>query len=1234
MEKSRDEINGEFSEVKEMSEHGYGPSDIKVVRNAAAGLDDENSEQRIGRYRLIRPIGEGGMGVVWRAVQEHPVKRDVALKLVRDDIGKNALARFEGERQAIAMMDHPNIAKILDADTTDNGHPYFVMELVKGIPLDQYCNNHKLSVEQRLRLMVPICRAVQHAHQKAILHRDLKHSNILVGEDDDKPTPKIIDFGLAKALAGRKSLTDKTVFTEFGKVVGTISYMSPEQADTDGMDIDTRSDIYSLGVVLYKLLVGKTPIQLEDEGLSVIGAIKIIRDKDPIVPSVAVRKNEDCKEWAAASTPLSPERLAEQLKGDLDSIVLKALEKDRRSRYETASGLALDIERYLNNEPVLARPLSTVYSIQKFVQRNRGLVASLATIATLLIGGIVVTSLLSLFAISQANFAKLEAKRRSVQLKAQLGKSTWSDHQRSNVEVAWQSLRQMRDIDPANPGWIGRYLANEMNTCNPENMLRGGHAHYVLTVDASSGGDYILSGGADDAVYLWNAHNNQRIYRRTFDDIVKCVRFSSDQKQFAVADRANIVSVFDTASGDLVRKFGPYVQDVSSLYFHPSEPILAFGFFDNDTERPEDTVRIDLFENAQPADLMLVNFKSGETLQTIKGHRQEINSVVFDGAGERLVSGCFDGNLRIFKLQSSPDKPDSKIRYELERTIIAHPRGINSVDMSLDGKLIASCGEDKVASVWNAETGELIVNLAGHSREVLGVAISPGGDMVATSSSDDTAIVWSLDGEQIVKWRGHAYPINDVCFTADGKEIITAADDQTLRRWSAKPSGTSVTYTPARTTAEIWQADFSPDKETVAVASEQGCVFLIGSRDGKLKETLPHAWPVLSLTWLSDGRLITGCEGGHELLVWDRLDGSEESIKPSQTIPLPEGVSVWDISASPNEDRIIVACDDLTARVFDSTSFKEIAVLKNHEDGLASASFSHDGKLIATGCDDASIGIWDANSYEHLYTLEGHALGVWRAVFSPTNSNLLASSSNDGKVLLWDLKSRKPMPVEIAGHNTAVAGLTFTADGQSLVSASDDGTVRIWDVETGVELFIFQNPMAEILMHASFSRDGQSLVTCGVGIVDIRHATKSFADPYLIGDSVADVIKKEELDFAKVTSSEELERIVATAENITDNYPSWEGFEILGIAQYRLGRHEEAVESLEESWRLKRILYGMLGGSRPDSLGYLVLALVETGDLERAREVRETLDLIAEEYWAGDEYVQLLQSKANAAIGD
>ena len=1234
-----EKTQGEFSSLEPDSGSKFDSAyDFDASPIELTGDDAGSSGQKIGRYRLLHPIGEGGMGVVWKAIQEHPVKRDVALKLVRDNLGKDALARFEAERQAIAMMDHPNIAKILDADKTVKGTPYFVMELVKGIPLDQYCNNRKLDVEQRLRLMLPVCRAVQHAHQKAIIHRDLKHSNILVTENDDEPAPKVIDFGLAKALGSQKLLTDKTVFTEFGKVVGTIYYMSPEQADPDGMDIDTRSDIFSLGVILYKMLTGKTPVQMEGSELSIIGAIKVIREKDPVAPSVAVRSIADCSNWVSDCTSSTVDQVADKLRGDLDSIVLKALEKDRRSRYETANGLAIDIERYLNHETVLAQPRSTVYSIKKFVRRNRGLVASLATIMALLVGGIVATTLALNRANENAKHAKQETARalsaevrakeaetlKSKQLYAQQHKSTWSDWQNNNTQSAWQTLRQ---IESSSRTWISRYLANEMYTCKPGNSLHG-HAHYVLSVDVSSQGDFFLSGGADDTVYLWNAKTNQKIYRRILNDMVVCVRFSEDQQQFAVADQSNMVSIFSTLSGKLLKTLGPFEQDVSSLSFHPQRPVLALGFLGNDSVR-EVATRNNLFPQAQPSSVLLVNVDSGKTMQKIEGHTDEVTALEFNGTGDLLASGCMDGKLRIWKLIESGTDDIQELKYELQNDIDAHPMGVRRIDLSGDGTIAASCGDDKVASIWDVETETLKAQLAAHTSKVFGVDISPSGKLVATSSNDNTAIVWDLDGNPIATWQGHTGPINEVKFTVDEKQIITASDDQTLRLWSTEHAGTSVSH-DFENSNEVWRAVFSPDKSMVATAGENGVVALIDASTGKLKKQLPHDAAVLSVAWLSDGRLIAGGDR-FGLWVWDRLDRTDEILEPQKKVYLSDSM-VWDISTSPNGELLVVACSDGLAKILDSRTFEALGVLRGHKEGLASARYSPDGKQLITASDDGTVKVWDANTFEHLTTLEGHNQPVWRAHFSPTDSNLIASSAANGKIILWDLEKSTPLPVSIEGHTTHAAGLTFSADGRNLVSASDDGTVRIWDVETGVELFVFQTQPARAMLHASFSDDGQSLATAGVGLVRIRHASSEFATPYLNRDAIAETFDSVERVRVEEATDAELEEIIKAAEKVCRFYPSIASFAGLGAAQYRLGRYAEAIESLEEAIRLETILFGE-SEIRPEVEAYLGLSYARIGNLGRARELQDVLDLKAEQ-WVGDATTEDLQDQLRAAIGE
>ncbi len=354
----------------------------------APGYLVERTGTMVGRYKLLEKIGEGGFGVVWMAEQEEPVRRRVALKIIKLGMDtREVVARFEAERQALALMDHSGIASVFDGGATDTGRPYFVMELVKGVPITDYCDANRLSTRERLGLFVQVCHAVQHAHQKGIIHRDLKPSNILVTVHDDRPVPKVIDFGVAKATQAR--LTERTVFTRFNQWIGTPAYMSPEQAGLGSLDVDTRSDIYSLGVLLYELLTGTTPFdthKLMEKGYEAV--MQAIREEEPPKPSTRLTTLAKAEVSAVAGQRAAdPAKLNRLVRGDLDWIVMKALEKDRQRRYDTATGLAQDIQRHLDTEPILAGSPSQLYRLRKMIQRNKATVTAVGAIAMAFIVG-------------------------------------------------------------------------------------------------------------------------------------------------------------------------------------------------------------------------------------------------------------------------------------------------------------------------------------------------------------------------------------------------------------------------------------------------------------------------------------------------------------------------------------------------------------------------------------------------------------------------------------------------------------------------------------------------------------------------------------------------------------------------------------------------------------------------------------------------------------------------------
>jgi len=426
---------------------------------AVATLDEPMREcvgMEIGPYKLLQQLGEGGMGTVFLAQQSKPVERMVALKLIKPGMdSRQVIARFEAERQALALMDHPNIARVLDAGTTDSGRPYFVMELVKGMPITKYCDHHRLSPRQRLELFLPVCHAVQHAHQKGIIHRDVKPSNVMVSLFDGKPVPKVIDFGVAKATGSR--LTDRTLFTAIGSVVGTFEYMSPEQAELNQLDVDTRTDIYSLGVLLYELLTGTTPLDRRRLGeFALLELLRAIREDEPPRPSTRISTSEGSA-GIAANRSMEPGKLSGMMRGELDWIVMRALEKDRTRRYETANGFAMDVQRYLADEQVLACPPSLGYRMRKFTRRNRVAIIT----ATLVAAALVLGTIVSTWQAIRAETAR--KSERQQRLDADDARLAEAEQRKAAEEAHDQALANLRKAHEAVDRLLTRVGENEFS---------------------------------------------------------------------------------------------------------------------------------------------------------------------------------------------------------------------------------------------------------------------------------------------------------------------------------------------------------------------------------------------------------------------------------------------------------------------------------------------------------------------------------------------------------------------------------------------------------------------------------------------------------------------------------------------------------------------------------------------------------------------------------------------------
>ena len=618
----------------------------------------ERDPDRIGRYKILERIGEGGCGVVYVAEQTEPVRRRVALKVIKLGMDtKQVVARFEAERQALAMMDHPNIAKVLDAGATETGRPYFVMELVRGIKITDYCDQANLSTKERLDLFIKVCQAIQHAHQKGIIHRDIKPSNILVTLHDGVPVPKVIDFGIAKATEGR--LTDATVYTQLHQFIGTPAYMSPEQAEMSGLDIDTRSDIYSLGVLLYELLAGTTPFDAQElMSLGIDAMRKTIREKEPVRPSTRLATLQgDELTTAAKRRAVEAPKLIHQLKGDLDWIVMKCLEKDRTRRYETANGLMSDLKRHLENEPVVARPPSTAYRFQKMVRRNKlAFVASIAVAATLVLG-IIVSSVQAI----KARRAQQEAVRQ--RMAAQDAQAEAVAQQQKAEEERKKAREQLRRAE-----WL--LYASKLTLAQTD--LESGNGRLMLHYLGECQED--LRGW--EYRYLWN-RINAKLTLAGHEDVVSGVAFSPDGQRIATASHDGTAQVWDAVTGrDVLAIEGRKDFELLSITFSPDgQRLLTCG---GKPAEGKGTGGAQVWDSA-----------TGQKLLDLEGHNYCVWSAAFSPDGKRIVTGAGDwaygpGEAKVW---------DAATGQEL-LTLQGHSNGVRSVAFSPDSKRILTGSVD------------------------------------------------------------------------------------------------------------------------------------------------------------------------------------------------------------------------------------------------------------------------------------------------------------------------------------------------------------------------------------------------------------------------------------------------------------------------------------------------------------------------------------------------------------
>jgi WD40 repeat protein/serine/threonine protein kinase len=1042
----------------------------------------------IGPYKLIEQIGEGGMGAVWMSQQQEPVKRLVAVKLVKAGMdSRQVVARFEAERQALALMDHPNIAKVLDGGTTPSGRPYFVMDLVKGVPITRYCDEHRLTPRQRLELFIPVCQAVQHAHQKGIIHRDLKPSNVLVAHYDGRPVPKVIDFGVAKAAG--QSLTEKTLVTGFGNIVGTLEYMSPEQAEVNQLDIDTRSDVYSLGALLYELLTGNPPFsrkELTQAGM--LEMLRLIREQEPSKPSAKL-STADGLPTLAANRGTEPAKLTRLVRGELDWIVLKALEKDRNRRYETANGFAVDLQRYLADEPVQACPPSAGYRLRKFARRNKGPVLAGSLVLAALVIAIVGTT----WGMIRATHAEADAVREAGEKTVALGQKETAlaaakaneleAHKQETLAKEKELLARRRFY--ASQTNLASQASEARQTARVLELLEGlrprpgeedlrtfewyylwrllhggrrlalhGHSRIVTGLAYSPDGKTLASVSWDGTTRLWDTATGREaavLQGGAWD-----VAFSPDGKLLATGGKqVAVVTVWDLGSKRVQKQFpGP----AHFLAFSPDGKTLAVGGvgFAPDSK---------FIAGAGDAAL-LWDVATGRERARLAGAGPVAG---FSGDGKTLVTASNwyggPGTVHLWDPATGAERSHFEVPF------------LAGIALSPDGATLAvSAGN---VGFWDVATGRLRTTVP---VGLFPLAFSPDGKSLAGGAGDRTVRVIDVaTGRELVQ-EVHLDLVKAVAFSPDGKTLATASQKGHIKTWDMQPAEDVVALPIPDNVGGRYGITlrFTPDGTTLIVGNT-GRTRLVDVAAGQVVAT---AEPPGVVATSADGNVWAARAAPDRWMVWDHAKGGEKATVPGLKLH-PIDVYAKGAALSPDGNTLALWEEhhrDNTVTLWDVATRQSrtlrAAPPEANRLSVHCAAFSADGKRLAAAFQFQWITVWDLASGSVIvqFSQEPDLTSFGAIAFSP-DGTALAASLYSGTVRLWDARTGQ-LRATFKGHTGTVSALAFSPTGETLATCAADGTIRFWDVATGQERLALKAPHGGVACLA-FSPDGRTLASFG-----------------------------------------------------------------------------------------------------------------------------------------------------------
>ena len=1049
----------------------------------------ERPGDHVGRYKLLQQIGEGGCGVVYMAEQEEPVRRRVALKVIKVGMDTRAvIARFEAERQALALMDHPNIARVLDAGATEAGRPFFVMELVRGLKITEFCDQGNVPARERLGLFIKVCQAIQHAHQKGIIHRDIKPSNILVTVNDGAAVPKVIDFGIAKATQGR--LTEQTLFTAFEQFIGTPAYMSPEQAVLTSLDIDTRSDIYSLGVLLYELLTGRTPFDQKEllaTGLEEMR--RTIREREPVPPSTRLTTLVDSElTTVARQRRCEPPRLVHFVRGDLDWIVMKCLEKERGRRYETANGLAMDVQRFLGNEPIVARPPSRVYRVQKLVRRNKLLFTAVSAVLGALVLGLGVStwqyveksraereqSRLRVAALqSQANETRLRHEAEAAELAARK-KAYASDMNLLQQALAVDDLARAQDLlnrqrpQPGQQdlrGWEWRYF---WQFCQSDAAFVLSHcSNSITSVSFSSDGRFLAAGTRGAEVIVWDLASRSVLLRKTKSDAGEvsarpAFAPSGSVVAFpAVSNQLSSIVLWDCQNRQEVRRL-PLAAPLRELAFSEDGRLFAS-------------------DSGSSNNITIWNTTSNVPLARLSGRLATHGmGTIFtvSATGKRFAHAMFDSK----KAVRVADVEGGK-----ETVLVTADEIVTAIAFADAGQtLITGSGyTDGSIKLWDTDSAQPKGVLEGHRSWVSGLKVLRDSKTLLSASADRTVRLWDLGNRRLLRtFRGSDDELWTADVSPDGHWLASGGKDGSVVLWDV----TSMVNRPQphrRLAGAVEWWIYSPDNRWIGAIRSGHLQLYDGATLESLGELNPDWTNAHNCTFSADMRRLVVNRNDSTLCVWD-LPG-RCLVTNFVAAPAPENTSGCIFAAG--DSNLLTFSSEHIARVWDTGTWRElrswpfgqgwgrlhmkinavqaavgipdgqVEVIQIQEPAKRQKftcqprlnDLIADGDTLAAASENGTVELWDIRTGKRTALLRGVILGYHSVAISPDRQRLAAGSNGQEAIKLWDLQSHEEVAT-LSGQGSFFTVLRFSPDGNTIGARNMNGILHFWSAPSWKEI--------------------------------------------------------------------------------------------------------------------------------------------------------------------------------------